>query len=51
MLEKSLTGSRRYWIWIFFLLAITGIGFIYYLKQFSYGLGITGMGRDVSWGL
>lgn len=51
MLEKALTGSRRYWTWIFFLLAITGIGFIYYLKQFDYGLGITGMSRDVSWGL
>ncbi|MBI5026465.1 MAG: polysulfide reductase NrfD [Nitrospirae bacterium] len=51
MLEKALTGSRRYWIWIFALLAITGIGFIFYLKQLSYGLGITGMSRDVSWGL
>ncbi len=51
MLEKALTGSRRYWVWIFILLAITGVGFIYYLKQFNYGLGITGMGRDVSWGL
>jgi len=51
MLEKALTGSRRYWTWIFVLLAITGIGFIYYLKQFDYGLGITGMSRDVSWGL
>lgn len=50
MLEKALTGSRSYWGWIFFLLAIIGIGFIFYLKQFSYGLGITGLGRDVSWG-
>jgi molybdopterin-containing oxidoreductase family membrane subunit len=49
MLEKALTGSRRYWGWIFLLLAIAGIGFMFYLKQLSYGLGITGMGRDVSW--
>ncbi len=50
MLEKALTGSRRYWGWIFFLLAVIGAGFISYLRQFDYGLGITGMSRDVSWG-
>ncbi len=50
MLEKALTGSRRYWGWIFFLLAIIGVGFIFYLQQLSYGLGITGLSRDVSWG-
>ena len=51
MLEKAIQGSRRYWIWIFFLLGIIGIGFISYLYQFKNGLGITGMSRDVSWGL
>lgn len=51
MLEKALTGSRRYWAWVFFLLILIGIGFISYLHQFKYGLGITGMSRDVSWGL
>lgn len=51
MLEKALVGSRRYWTWIFFLSAIVGIGFINYLFQFKNGLGITGMSRDVSWGL
>lgn len=51
MLEKALTGSRRYWAWVFFLLVLIGIGFISYLHQFKYGLGITGMSRDVSWGL
>lgn len=51
MLDKALTGSRRYWTWIFILLAFIGIGFLFYLKQFSYGLGLTGMSRDVSWGL
>jgi len=50
MLEKALTGSKRYWTWIFILLAIIGVGFINYLRQFDYGLGITGMSRDVSWG-
>ncbi len=51
MLEKALIGSRRYWAWVFFLLAIAGVGFLAYLKQWTYGLGITGMSRDVSWGL
>jgi molybdopterin-containing oxidoreductase family membrane subunit len=50
MLEAALKGSRRYWGLVIFLLAIIGLGFISYLRQFSYGLGITGMSRDVSWG-
>jgi Ni/Fe-hydrogenase subunit HybB-like protein len=51
MLETALKGSRKYWGWIFFLLAVIGVGFISYLYQFRIGLGITGMSRDVSWGL
>jgi Ni/Fe-hydrogenase subunit HybB-like protein len=51
MLEKALTGSRSYKVWIAVLLAIVGIGFVNYLRQLDYGLGITGMSRDVSWGL
>lgn len=51
MFEKALIGSRRYWGWIILLIVITGVGFIFYLKQWSYGLAITGMSRDVSWGL
>jgi molybdopterin-containing oxidoreductase family membrane subunit len=51
MLEKALKGSRGYWIWIIFLLAIMTIGFFCYLQQLDYGLGVTGMSRDVSWGL
>ena len=51
MLEKALKGSGRYWGMIIFLLVVIGIGFAFYLRQLSYGLGITGMSRDVSWGL
>ena len=51
MLEKALVGSKRYWTWICILLAMIGVGFIAYLYQFRMGLGITGMSRDVSWGL
>lgn len=51
MFENALIGSRRYWGWIILLLVLMGLGFIFYLQQWSYGLGITGMSRDVSWGL
>ncbi|MEF3169081.1 MAG: polysulfide reductase NrfD [Deltaproteobacteria bacterium] len=51
MIEKALKGEPRYWAWIFFLLSIIGVGFGCYLYQLSYGLGVTGMSRDVSWGV
>ena len=51
MLDKALKGSPIYWGWIVFLLALVGAGFMAYLYQFSEGLKITGMSRDVSWGL
>lgn len=51
MFEKALSGSKSYWAWVIFLLIVIGIGFLNYLRQWEYGLGITGMSRDVSWGL
>jgi Ni/Fe-hydrogenase subunit HybB-like protein len=51
MLEKALTGNKSYYAWIAVLLVMFGIGFMAYLKQLGYGLGITGMSRDVSWGV
>lgn len=51
MLEKALKGSRMYYGWMMALLAVIGIGFGFYLWQLSFGLGITGLTRDVSWGL
>ncbi len=51
MFEKALVGGRRYWAWLLCLLFIVGIGFLFYLRQLDQGLGITGMSRDVSWGL
>lgn len=50
MLEKALVGSRKYWLWLSFLAALIGVGVLCYLWQFFVGLGITGLGRDVSWG-
>jgi molybdopterin-containing oxidoreductase family membrane subunit len=51
MLEKALVGTRRYWAWILLLGAVIFVGFLFYLRQFSEGLAITGMSRDVTWGL
>lgn len=51
MLDKALDGSKRYWTWILFLLAVIGVGMANYLKQYEYGLGVTGMSRDISWGV
>jgi len=50
MLEKALVGSKRYYTLVGFLLALVGIGFLFYLGQLTFGLGITGLSRDVSWG-
>ena len=50
MLELALKGSKRYYGWMTALLAVIGVGFGCYLWQLSFGLGITGMSRDVSWG-
>ena len=50
MIEKALSGSKGYWIWIFILLGIMAIGFLFWLRQFNEGLVITGLSRDVSWG-
>ncbi len=51
MLEKAFEGGKKYWTWIIFLVVVASIGFYWYLKQFAFGLGMTGMHRDVSWGL
>jgi len=51
MLEKALSGSKSYWSWVFFLLAVVGVGFVCYLIQYREGLRLTGLSRDVSWGL
>ena len=51
MIDKALMGGRKYYGLIAVLLGVIGVGFLCYLWQFFYGLGITGMSRDVSWGL
>ncbi len=51
MLELAIKGSKKYYGWMAALLAVIGVGLIFYLWQLSFGLGITGLSRDVSWGL
>ena len=50
MLEKALKGSKKYWIWLSVLSAVIGLAFLVYMKQWSFGLGITGMHRTYTWG-
>lgn len=50
MLEKALYGERGYWTWVICLLALIGVAFLFYLKQFHLGLTVTGLSRDVVWG-
>jgi Ni/Fe-hydrogenase subunit HybB-like protein len=50
MLELAVRGNKWYWGWMVVLLGVIGAGFGLYLVQLKFGLGITGMSRDVSWG-
>lgn len=51
MLEKAFVGNRRYRLWITCLLLVVLAGFFCYLRQLAQGLVITGLSRDVTWGL
>ncbi len=50
MLDLAFKGSKRYWRWLIFLLAIISVGAACFFLQLREGLKITGMSRDVSWG-
>ena len=51
MLQYALRGGRRYWAILAIAALLVLVGLAAYLRQLSEGLGITGMSRDVSWGL
>lgn len=51
MLDRALKGTTGYWSWLVFLLVLIGVGAGCYLYQYAEGLRITGLSRDVSWGL
>jgi Ni/Fe-hydrogenase subunit HybB-like protein len=51
MLQDAFRGSKRYWSLLGLWGALALVGLVAYGYQLSEGLQITGMSRDVSWGL
>ncbi len=51
MFEKAVAGSRRYWAWVIGLVVVIGAAVLAYLRQLDVGLAVTGLSRDVTWGL
>jgi molybdopterin-containing oxidoreductase family membrane subunit len=51
MIEKVLKGKPTYWMWLAVLGTFIAVGAACYVRQYMFGLGLTGMSRDVSWGL
>ena len=51
MLENAFRGSRRYWMLLGLWVLIVLPGLVAYGRQLTEGLTVTGMSRDVTWGL
>jgi Ni/Fe-hydrogenase subunit HybB-like protein len=51
MIEKAFISRSRYQLWLAGLMIPIAIGLACYFNQYARGLGITGMSRDVIWGL
>jgi len=51
MLETALKGSKKYWLLLLVLFGLHGVGATAFLYQLTKGLTVTGMSRDVSWGI
>ena len=51
MIEKAIPRTRAYSLWLLSLAAVILVGLACYLRQLNYGLAITGLSRDVTWGL
>lgn len=52
MLDKAIQGSRGYWTLLAVLIGVAGAGTLTFIfVQLPQGLGVTGLSRDVSWGL
>ena len=51
MIEAVFKGGKKYWILVGVLLTVVTVGFLAYLRQLDLGLSVTGLSRDVSWGL
>ena len=51
MLDNAFHGSKKFWTLVAFWALIIGAGLVAYGLQLTRGLTVTGMSRDVSWGL
>ena len=51
MLENALRGSIRYWMLLAFWVLLIVAGLAAYARQLAEGLTVTGLSRDVTWGL
>ena len=51
MIEAVFKGGVKYWTLLGVLLTIIAVGLLAYLRQLDLGLSVTGLSRDVSWGL
>jgi Ni/Fe-hydrogenase subunit HybB-like protein len=51
MLENGFRGGKQYWTLVSVWLILIAVGLVAYSRQFSEGLHLTGLSRDVSWGL
>jgi len=51
VIENIFRGGKRYWLLVSGLLALIAAGLAAYLEQWNIGLAVTGLSRDVSWGL
>ena len=50
IIKAIINGNKIYVIWVTFLLVLSLIGLHAYARQLIYGLYVTGMGDEVSWG-
>jgi molybdopterin-containing oxidoreductase family membrane subunit len=51
VLAKAMSGSRAYRWWMAALSAAVAAGVLLWWRQWNQGLALTGMSRDVAWGL
>jgi Ni/Fe-hydrogenase subunit HybB-like protein len=51
VLDRVFHGSRRYWALLALWVVLILCGLAAYGRQYAVGLSVTGMSRDVSWGL
>ncbi len=51
MLEYAFRGSKAYWLLLAFWVLLVAVGAVAYAHQLRDGLQVTGMSRDVTWGL